>query len=262
MSWDGWGSGSHGKGSWGASGYDSGKGAGKGKGKGGGKVKSWNSGDRSDYRGGGGDMSRVAAALEYNANREWEKDENEKWRAKEESDRKQREDEAAQRKKERDEMMERMEKLGDGFEKRMDKVVKRHVDDDDEPKTNKKKKKKEKVESEQDDDDDEEDWKAALRTPTKSQKPPAPVDPKEWKGWQCSAANAVIVKTHFGGGVADYKEDGILEVAETVVASATCPTKEELKAKLKKESKSKTQPPARWGRLELVTAVLAEVVKK
>ena len=158
--------------------------------------------------------------------------------------------------------MERMEKLGDGFEKRMDKVVKRHVDDDDEPKTNKKKKKKEKVESEQDDDDDEEDWKAALRTPTKSQKPPAPVDPKEWKGWQCSAANAGIVKTHFGGGVADYKEDGILEVAETVVASSTCPTKEELKAKPKKESKSKTQPPARWGRLELVTAVLAEVVKK
>jgi hypothetical protein len=239
----------------------------KGKAKGHGKGHSYN----PQYSSGGGKgygkgrqssdpMYRVAAVMEANANREFEREENEKWRLKEEADRKAKEDEAAQRKKERDEMYDRLDKIGANVDKKLEKAnLKTKKSEDEEEDESKPITKKVKKEKKEDSEEEEDDWKSLLAKP-KKQKVRAPIDAKAWQSWECSVPNAKIIKDRFGGAQTEYRSEGILAIAEGLAQQDTCPSKTEL-AKQYKTVGKKTAP-ARWGQLELLVGILGEICEK
>ena len=84
----------------------------------------------------------------------------------------------------------------------------------------------------------------------------------EWKEWECSAKNAGFIRKAFPGccTVAQLRGEGILECAEAVVASDKCPIKSALTKKYK--GKASVDAPARWGRVDLIVGVIAEIVER
>ena len=243
--------------------YESGKG-----GKGGYDYTwGWPRGGKSKGKGNGGLYAAVDAITTLETNRAWreqEAAEKEEKRLKEEADRKKEEMDAETRKREREEMYDRIKAESEQNLKKLkednEHILKRVVGS-----TPKGKKKAAAADDDDDDDDDDNtassSWADALRSARK-QTVRAPVQVQEWKAWECDAPNAKIVREHFPGTVKskDVLGCGILEVAEAVIDCEKCPKEKPLREDYKKVAKR--DAPARWSKLELVTGVISEIVRR
>ena len=85
---------------------------------------------------------------------------------------------------------------------------------------------------------------------------------REWSGFVCNKANAKVAHDTFAKAVPmiALQEENLLTMSELIAASPKCLTK----AKLVSEytTHATKDPPQRWGNLELVVGILAEVLRR
>ena len=201
-------------------------------------------------------VENIGNCMEYE---QWMKSEKE-WKEaelkKEEDARKEREKEAEVRKREREEMFGRVKEEQQNFLSEVKKEVVAPARAALAQRGGSKR--KEAVE----DEEEYGDYRESLRKAPRKQNARSPVDVEEWTDWECSAKNAAFIRKAFPGccTVAQLRGEGILECAEAVVASDKCPQKAALTKKYK--DNASVDAPARWGRVDLVVGVIAEVVER
>lgn len=94
----------------------------------------------------------------------------------------------------------------------------------------------------------------------RSQRPLAPVDPKQWGVWKCDSKAATRIVQEFPGTCekGELSGQGILDCAEALNRNANMMNKNALQEKF--EDLAGEDANKRWGKVDLLVAILAEVI--
>lgn len=215
---------------------------------------------RASYNNNRGDpnTARLVGLIEKREWAKWEDKEKEKKMKEEADSRKLREDETAARKKERDdfyaEMAENQKKFLTDLGKNSSSST-----------TPRKRPKAQSPANSSGSEDDFADYRKKLKAGSEKKKKQtvrAPVRVDEWLNWTCENSHATKVRASLGNELCKNNEIvglGLMELAEFMHEHAKCPKKADISAIY--EAESGDAPPGRWGRLDIIIGLIANLVK-